>query len=119
MQSVLGDRPCTGEDVDDLPLIRMIVDEALRLYPAAGIISRTAVEVPFDATVAEIQTALEDLGSINGPANVNVTGNTQGPWTATFTGTLSGQDLAEIELDSRGLTQVVGSATIWSPATAA
>lgn len=42
VQSVLGDRPCTGEDVDDLPLVRMIVDEALRLYPAAGIISRTA-----------------------------------------------------------------------------
>jgi len=42
VQSVLGDRPCTGEDVDNLPLVRMIVDEALRLYPAAGIISRTA-----------------------------------------------------------------------------
>lgn len=42
VQSVLGDRPCTGDDVDDLPLVRMIVDEALRLYPAAGIISRTA-----------------------------------------------------------------------------
>ena len=42
VQSVLQGRACTGEDVDQLPLIRMIVDEALRLYPAAGIISRTA-----------------------------------------------------------------------------
>lgn len=41
-RSVLGDRPATGDDVDDLPLIRQIIDEALRLYPPAGMISRTA-----------------------------------------------------------------------------
>ena len=41
-QAVLGGRACTGEDVENLPYIRMIIDEALRLYPAAGIISRTA-----------------------------------------------------------------------------
>lgn len=41
-QAVLGGRACTGEDVEKLPYIRMIIDEALRLYPAAGIISRTA-----------------------------------------------------------------------------
>ena len=42
VHAVLQGRACTGEDVDKLPLVRMIVDEALRLYPAAGIISRTA-----------------------------------------------------------------------------
>ncbi len=41
-QGVLGRRAATGEDVANLPFIRQIVDEALRLYPPAGIISRTA-----------------------------------------------------------------------------
>lgn len=41
-QSVLQGRAATGDDVENLPFIRMIVDEALRMYPAAGIISRTA-----------------------------------------------------------------------------
>ena len=43
-QSVLQGRACTGEDVENLPFIRMIIDEALRMYPAAGIISRTAMQ---------------------------------------------------------------------------
>lgn len=42
-QSVLQGRACTGEDVENLPFIRMIIDETLRMYPAAGIISRTAM----------------------------------------------------------------------------
>ncbi|SEO87233.1 Cytochrome P450 [Salinihabitans flavidus] len=41
-QSVLGTRTATGEDAAKLPFIRAIVDETLRLYPPAGIISRTA-----------------------------------------------------------------------------
>ena len=41
-QSVLQGRAATGGDVENLPLIRMIVDETLRMYPPAGIISRTA-----------------------------------------------------------------------------
>lgn len=41
-QAVLEGRACTGADVERLPYIRMIIDEALRMYPAAGIISRTA-----------------------------------------------------------------------------
>lgn len=42
VQTVLQGRACTGDDVENLPYIRMIIDETLRLYPAAGIISRTA-----------------------------------------------------------------------------
>jgi cytochrome P450 len=42
VQEVLQGRACTGDDVENLPYIRMIIDETLRLYPAAGIISRTA-----------------------------------------------------------------------------
>lgn len=41
-QSVLAGRAATGADVEHLPYIRQIIDETLRLYPAAGIISRTA-----------------------------------------------------------------------------
>lgn len=42
-QSVLGGRAATGEDVANLPYIRQIIDEALRLYPPAGMVSRTAL----------------------------------------------------------------------------
>ncbi|MFT5796545.1 MAG: cytochrome P450 [Candidatus Azotimanducaceae bacterium] len=43
-QSVLQGRAATGDDVANLPFIRQIIDEALRLYPPAGIISRTAMK---------------------------------------------------------------------------
>jgi len=43
IKSVCGDNPATGEDVENLPYIRMIIEEALRLYPPAGIVSRTAM----------------------------------------------------------------------------
>jgi|TARA_B110000908_G_scaffold157667_1_gene198007 cytochrome P450 len=43
-QSVLQGRAATGDDVANLPFIRQIIDEALRLYPPAGIISRTAIK---------------------------------------------------------------------------
>ncbi len=42
VQSVLKGRTATGEDVANLPFIRSIIDEALRLYPPAGMVSRTA-----------------------------------------------------------------------------
>jgi cytochrome P450 len=42
-RGVLGDRACTGQDVEHLPYIRQIIDEALRLYPPAGMVSRTAM----------------------------------------------------------------------------
>ncbi len=41
-QSVLNGRSATGADVANLPFIRMIADEALRLYPPAAMVSRTA-----------------------------------------------------------------------------
>ena len=41
-QAVLQGRAATGDDVSNLPLIRQIIDEALRLYPPAGMLSRTA-----------------------------------------------------------------------------
>ena len=41
-QGVLGDRAAGAADVARLPYIRQVVDEALRLYPPAGFLSRTA-----------------------------------------------------------------------------
>ncbi|MCR9126271.1 MAG: cytochrome P450 [Rhodobacteraceae bacterium] len=41
-RAVLGGRAATGADVARLPLVRRIVEEALRLYPPAGMVSRTA-----------------------------------------------------------------------------
>ncbi|WP_299355920.1 cytochrome P450 [uncultured Shimia sp.] len=41
---VCGEGPITGEMIGKLTYVRQIVDEALRLYPPAGILSRTATE---------------------------------------------------------------------------
>ena len=41
-QAVLGDRAATAADLAALPLTRRIVDEALRLYPPAAFLARTA-----------------------------------------------------------------------------
>ena len=41
-QAALGDRAATTADIAHLPLIRRIVDEALRLYPPAAFLARTA-----------------------------------------------------------------------------
>ncbi|MWD29074.1 cytochrome P450 [Aquicoccus sp. SCR17] len=43
-QAVLQGRAAGAEDVEHLPYIRQIVDETLRLYPSAGLLSRTALE---------------------------------------------------------------------------
>ncbi|WP_147110843.1 cytochrome P450 [Tateyamaria sp. syn59] len=43
-QAVLQGCAATGEHVEHLPFIRCIIDEALRLYPPAGMVSRTALE---------------------------------------------------------------------------
>jgi len=42
-RAVLSGDAATGADVADLPFIRQIIDEALRLYPPAGLVSRTAL----------------------------------------------------------------------------
>ena len=53
-QSVLQGRAATGEDIDQLPFIRQIIEEALRLYPPAGVVSRTARKAD-DLNGAEIR----------------------------------------------------------------
>ena len=41
-QAVLGDRAATAEDCARLPYIRQVLEEAMRLYPPAGLLSRGA-----------------------------------------------------------------------------
>lgn len=41
-QALLGTRPATAADVPNLPYIRQVIDETLRLYPPAAFLSRTA-----------------------------------------------------------------------------
>jgi len=43
-QTALGTRAATTADIARLPLIRRIVDEALRLYPPAAFLARTALK---------------------------------------------------------------------------
>lgn len=43
VRRVCGDSPATGADVASLTYIRMIADEALRLYPPAAMVSRSAL----------------------------------------------------------------------------
>ncbi|WP_292293551.1 cytochrome P450 [Marivita sp.] len=43
VQSALQGRAATADDLSRLPYIRQIIDEALRLYPPAAIVSRTAL----------------------------------------------------------------------------
>ena len=43
-QTALGTRAATTADIASLPLIRRIVDEALRLYPPAAFLARTALK---------------------------------------------------------------------------
>lgn len=42
-RDILGNRAATGGDVARLPYIRQIIDETLRLYPPAAMVSRTAL----------------------------------------------------------------------------
>lgn len=42
VEHILNGQSATGEDVANLPYVRQIIDEALRLYPPAAMVSRTA-----------------------------------------------------------------------------
>jgi cytochrome P450 len=43
INSVVQGGVATGADVENLPYVRQVIDEALRLYPPAGMVSRTAL----------------------------------------------------------------------------
>lgn len=57
-RAVLGDRAATADDLQALPYIRQIIDEALRLYPPGGILSRTAQKAD---TLGDVEIQEEDM----------------------------------------------------------
>jgi hypothetical protein len=64
---------------------------------------QTTSAIAFDATAAQVKAALIALSTI-GAGNINVTGNVGGPYTITFTGSLSGLPQTDITADSTNLT---------------
>ncbi|MFD9721126.1 hypothetical protein [Streptomyces sp. NPDC059076] len=54
---------------------------------------QTTAALPYNATAAQVQTALVALSNI-APGDVKVTGNTGGPWTLTWGGAQLGEDVA-------------------------
>jgi hypothetical protein len=54
---------------------------------------QTTAAIAYNATAAQVQTALEALSNI-APGDVVVTGNAGGPWTLTWGGTQLGEDVA-------------------------
>ena len=63
----------------------------------------TTAAIDFDATAAEVESALEAIASI-GEGNVSVTGEAGGPWTAEFINDLGYQSLAAMTADGALLT---------------
>ena len=74
-------------------------------------------DLDFDATAADVQTALRGLPSIAG-ANVNVTGAAGGPYTVEFVASLANQNVELIETDGSDLTGSFTTSAIGSAATA-
>jgi hypothetical protein len=80
-------------------------------------VSLTAGEsLPFDASAAEVQAALEHLISVK-PGNVSVSGGPGSagattPYEVTFEGDFAGANVAEMSADGSGLTGGAASATV-------
>ena len=62
----------------------------------------TTGEIPYSATAATVDAALEGLSTI-GAGNVTVTGSASGPWTVTFIGTMAAANQSQITPASNGL----------------
>lgn len=65
---------------------------------------QTTSPIAYNATAAEILTALAALPTIGGAGNVDVTGAAGGPFTVTFKGALAGVNVPALTADSTALT---------------
>lgn len=73
----------------------------------------TANDIPYNASAAEVDAALESLPSIGGVGgSVEVTGPDGGPYTITFGGTLAGDELVPLGATTPALTGGAKSVTI-------
>ena len=68
-----------------------------------GIVSGTTASIPFNASAATVQSALEGISGV-GAGNVSVSGPDGGPWRITFIGSFSGTSAPRLVADDRGLT---------------
>ncbi len=88
----------------------------LRFRPTEDAADETTLEIPFDATADDMQSALEDLPSIN-PGDVEVRlGNNIGRWFVTFTGQYANRDVPLMGT-TNGLTAGLGGAVVVSATT--
>ncbi len=62
-----------------------------------------SAEIPFNATSAEVQAALEGVPSL-GAGQIAVSGEPGGPWSVEFTGTRGGEHVAELSPNPGNLT---------------
>lgn len=68
-----------------------------------GTIAPGTGDLYVDATVGEVQAALEQLRSIGGASNVFVSGSSGGPWDVEFTGVLAATEQREFTVDGTAL----------------
>ncbi len=72
-----------------------------------------ADDLPFDATAAQLQSALNALPTIGGAGgSVSVSGAAGGPYTVDFAGSFAGTDLPSLAPDVHGLTQGAGAGSV-------
>jgi cytochrome P450 len=66
-QAVLGDRAATAADCARLPYVRQVLDEAMRLYPPAGLLSRGArrADVMLGRAVAPKETVMVPVWAVH------------------------------------------------------
>ena len=74
----------------------------------------TTGAIAFDATAAAVQTALEDLSTLD-PGDVVVTGDAGGPWTIDFAGARADTDVAQMTGNPANLTGDPKSVTVATP----
>ena len=67
-------------------------------------VSGPSINLATSTTAAQIQANLRSISALAG--NVNVTGNNGGPWTLTFVGSLAGQDVPDLVVESGGATAI-------------
>lgn len=106
-----------GFSVNEVQRVTVTADDGdFMLTFDNGTVSRETGPIAFDATAQELQTALENLGSIGGPNNVLVTefsrSATAVAWDVLFTGDLSGINLDPTTFDDTGLIGVGAGITV-------
>jgi hypothetical protein len=75
---------------------------------------QTTAAIPFDATAAAVQSALEDLSNI-APGDVAVSGNAGGPWTVDFAGAFVDTDVPQMTGNATNLTGTPRSIAVATP----